>query len=141
MTWSFCRFHECLTTGKNQYNHSTPLSDITLIRIAIWLVKKILDKNSRRRILPDMGFVLEKNDTYSSILNYFQRNQMKCFVKWNLFLGHYFAIFWQTWWNENFPKNPVLSLFGDYWPLASSKTQKNMMRGFWEQLGTERQNR
>lgn len=32
-----------------------------------------------------MGFVLEKSDTYSSILNYFQRNQMKCFVKWNLF--------------------------------------------------------
>lgn len=56
---------------------------------------------------------------------FFNKNKIK-----SLF-GPFLVNFAQMWRNENFPKNLVLSVFDDNWPLVSCK---KTMSVFWEKI-------
>ena len=91
---------------------------------AIWLPKNILGNNSRTRILSDIRFLMESQESKEfSFCIVFRKNQWQNFqknVKYSI-LGLFLAKFGQKW---IFNKNQAPSLFSIYSPLTSCKNSE-----------------
>ena len=104
----------CLSVNKRSTWSLSFLQILHFKNPAIWLAKSILGNNSRARILPDMEFVMESQESKEiSFCIVFRKNKRQNFFKKihnTLFLGLFCP---------NLGKNWAPSFFRNYSPLIS----------------------